>query len=161
MARMVVSPDEARIELHNLTNDFMEKLETKGAPPDSDDLKKAVVTEVPKPDSYMERLLKYIPTEVVGVYLTLYGIIKTSADQLPLQAWLWILFVIGLIGTPLYLWLVASVTKKMQLAISTIAFLVWVFATGGGPFAEYKWFLDVYGSMALVLFTFLAPMYKG
>lgn len=161
MARMVISPDEARMQLNSVTSNFLEKIETRGAPLDSADLEKAVGTEVPRPDSYMERLLKYIPTEVVGVYLTLLGIIKTSADKLPVQTWLWVLFFIGLVGTPLYLWWVASVTKKIQLAISTIAFLVWVFATGGGPFAEYSWFLDVYGSMALVLFTFLAPMYKG
>jgi len=96
----------------------------------------------------------------VGLYLTLYGMMG-AVPKSQKKVLLWIIFGVGLVGTPFYLRLAASVTKKMQLLISTVAFAVWVLATGGGPFAGFPWYHEVYGSMALIMFTFLAPMYKG
>jgi hypothetical protein len=82
-------------------------------------------------DDYMTRLIKFVPTEVVtfyaGAQATLPGIFqaldaKTTA--------LWVLFLAGLIGTPLYLWRVQGVKKILQLGISTGAYVVWAFALG-------------------------------
>lgn len=39
-----------------------------------------------------------------------------------------------------------------QVLISTIAFVVWVFAIGG-PFASLDWYKPVYGGIALILVT--------
>jgi hypothetical protein len=45
----------------------------------------------------------------------------------------------------------------VQLALSTAAFGVWVFALGGA-FASLPWYEPFIGSLALVIFTFFAPL---
>ena len=112
----------------------------------------------PIPDSYMDRLLKYIPAESVALYLTLQGIILSGAAEAPhLNTWLWFVLVIGLIGTVLYQWRVLKIGKAVQLAVSTAAFGVWVFALGGA-FATMSWYEPFIGSLTLVIFTFFAPL---
>jgi hypothetical protein len=108
-------------------------------------------------DDYTDRLLKYIPAESVALYLTLQGIVLSSVEAPALDAWLWFAFAIGIIGTPLYLWRIQQVSKRMQLALSTAAFGVWVFALGGA-FASMSWYEPFIGSLALVVFTFFAPL---
>src|SRR5215211_7658915 len=61
------------------------------------------------PDYYTDRLLKYIPTESVALYLTLQGIVLSSVEAPALNAWLWVALGIGIIGTPLYLWRIQQV----------------------------------------------------
>ena len=112
----------------------------------------------PKPDDYMNRLLKYIPAETVALYLTLQGIVLSgAADDPNLNTWLWVIFGLGLIGTTLYLWRLPKVRKVAQLAVSTTAFAVWVFAIGGA-FASLSWYKPFIGSVVLVVFTFFAPL---
>jgi|SRR5215208_2066691 len=112
----------------------------------------------PPPDDYVDRLLKYIPAESVALYLTLQGIILSGAAEAPnLNTWLWFILGIGLIGTTLYQWRVLKIEKVVQLAVSTAAFGVWVFALGGA-FASLSWYEPFIGSLALVIFTFFAPL---
>ena len=107
------------------------------------------------PDAYRERLLKYIPSEVIAVYLTLYGLLKSANDP---PGWIiWAVFAFGLLVTPLYLARVLHVRKRLQLTIATGAFAVWVFATGG-PFLPLPWYQAVYGSLLLVAYTFVVPL---
>jgi hypothetical protein len=56
----------------------------------------------------------------------------------------------------MYLWRIQKVKKKAQLAVSTVAFVVWVFALGGA-FEYLVWYEPFIGSVALVVFTFFAP----
>jgi hypothetical protein len=112
----------------------------------------------PGPDDYMDRLLKYIPAESVALYLTLQGIILSGAAEASnLNTWLWFILVIGLIGTALYQWRVLKIEKLVQLAVSTTAFGVWVFALGGA-FVSLSWYEPFIGSLTLVIFTFFAPL---
>jgi len=108
-------------------------------------------------DYYTDILLKYIPAESVALYLTLQGMVLSSVEAPALNAWLWVAFGIGIIGTPLYLWRIQQVSKRMQLAVSTVAFGVWVFALGGA-FAALSWYEPFLGSVMLVVFTFFAPL---
>jgi len=109
-------------------------------------------------DSYADRLLKYIPSEVIAVYLTVDAILKSATDmRIPV---LWVVFLVLLVATPFYLWRVANIVKKDQIAISTLAFIVWVFAMGG-PFISLSFYHPVYGAVALPLFTFLVPIYSA
>lgn len=110
------------------------------------------------PDRYRERLLKYIPTEVVALYLTLDALIRSS-DTLPASA-LWWLFGFGLVGTYLYLWRVEKVRKQKQLLISSLAYCVWVFAIGG-PFTSLVWYDPLYGALLLPIYTFLVPIIEA
>ena len=100
------------------------------------------------PDDYKTRLLKYIPAEVVSLYIALETVVKTAQSNA--QLYYWIIFVIGIVGTPLYLWKQAQVTKGMQLGISTLAFVIWVFALGG-PFESYTWYQNYKLLPAIIL----------
>lgn len=110
-----------------------------------------------KVDDYPNRILKYIPTEVVTVYLLLEGLLKSGVSQAHLTIGLWILFSFGCAVTPLYLWRMQKVTKPSQLLISTGAFAVWVMGIGG-PFQEIPRYLS---SMILVAYVFLIPLIGG
>lgn len=120
----------------------------------------------PRPDNYIEQVLKYIPSEIVAAYLFAEGILK-SIDRAA-EAASWIVFAFLLLVTPFYIW--ATTTEKPdkeetarkaaawdQIIISFLSFGVWVFAIGG-PFAFLSWYNPVYGSVLLVLFTFLPPI---
>ena len=111
----------------------------------------------PEVDNYRDRILKYIPAESVALYLTLQGIVVSSVEGPAQNTWLWFALGIGIIGTPLYLWRGQRVSKRMQLAVSTAAFGVWVFALGGA-FASLSWYEPFIGSLSLVIFTFFAPL---
>jgi len=110
-----------------------------------------------KQDDYLTRIIKYIPSEVVALYITLYGIASAAKDEIPFNLMIWLIFVLGALGTVLYLWRVAKVDDGLQIAISTGAFVVWVFALGG-PFSELSWYHPVYGALLLPIYTFFIPI---
>lgn len=158
MGRMIITEKDIQKTVDVFAKPFEDTARAMGLQKEVLDIRAAVSTPVPKPDDYQSRLLKYIPAEVVAVYLTLEGIVKSAADQ---QIWLlWVIFGLLLIGTPLYLWRVAKVPRKVQLSISTIAFAVWIFALGG-PFASQTWYEPVYGAILLPIYTFFVPIIIG
>jgi hypothetical protein len=113
-------------------------------------------------NNYKDRLLKLIPSEIIAAYITLHGLIVGIESVHKLQL-MWIMVGILFVLTPFYLYKVSMVTKKGQIFISSIGFLVWVFTTN--PPVEKVWddipsaFL---GSMVFVLYTLFAPLfYKG
>ncbi|MCC7389436.1 MAG: hypothetical protein IT431_11775 [Phycisphaerales bacterium] len=109
-------------------------------------------------DQYRDRLLKYIPGEVIVVWGTISAIItqaKPPAAQE--QLILWVVFAVLLVATPLYQWRLLKIRLPVQLAVATIAFAVWVFYLGG-PFASVGWYKPLYGAVVLPLFTFLVPL---
>src|SRR5689334_15941200 len=79
-------------------------------------------------DKYKDRLLKYIPGEVVALYLTLTSIAATQKD-LPHGVG-WALVVVGIVATWYYLRFLMAVKDGIQLTVSCIAFVVWAFALG-------------------------------
>ncbi len=110
-------------------------------------------------DSYTDRLLKYIPAEVVGVFIAINAITKDNDDINPVLGWA-ILAVLTVLNYG-YLYRVQKVKEQSHLALSTIAFVVWVFAIGG-PFEAYtEWYHPVYGGILLPLFTLTAAVYQG
>ena len=86
-------------------------------------------------DDYKTRLLKYIPSETVALYTGLIGIPISLQAESP--GWYWtgliLVFLAGLVGTPLVLMRGYGITwqyKKRQITISTIAYVLWVAALG-------------------------------
>jgi hypothetical protein len=105
-----------------------------------------------KEDGYLDRLLKYIPAEIVTVYIFVEGLILQSSNQGELSGIYWIAFIAFCVLTPLYLWKIQKVTKVTQLLIALVAFVVWVFALGG-PFVLLAWYKPIYGAVLLPIFT--------
>jgi hypothetical protein len=104
-------------------------------------------------DKYVDRLLKYVPAEVVPLYIFLDGLIQGAPDTVNRAVVLWIVFALLLGGTWAYLQRVRNVSKPTQLVISTAAFAVWVFYLGG-PFAQLACYDRFYGTLILPLYTF-------
>jgi hypothetical protein len=114
--------------------------------------------QLPEVDKYTSRLLKYIPAEVLVLYLTLDAIIRSSG-KISLAGY-WAIFILGIFGTYLYLWRVERVQKQLQLLISVGAYCIWVF-TLGGPFVHLAWYDPIYGSLALPIYTFFIPIIEA
>ena len=117
----------------------------------------------PPPDRYKDRLVKLIPSEVVAVYLFISGLVAaTDQTQVPQGPLLTLVFLVLLALTWPYLSRIAGVSNRTQLAISTVAFAVWVFSLGG-PFPYLMGQLGlryhpIYGGILLPLYTFAVPI---
>jgi len=108
------------------------------------------------PDSYADRLLKYIPAEVIGAYIAADAMLRSPAQ--PSLVLYWLVFGLGMILTPLYLWRIQKIQTLLQLTISTAAFAVWVF-TLGGPFKlSFDWYNPLYGAILLPFFTLIVAI---
>jgi len=115
-------------------------------------------------DSYFEKLIKYIPADIVAAYVAIAGILQENNNQ-PL--WLtWGVFGTLLALTPLYVCFVKTApagflsSKCFHWVTSCLAFTVWVFALGG-PFATLSFYHSYYGSVALILTTLIIPVLEG
>lgn len=114
--------------------------------------------------SYFEKLLKFIPGELVAAYLALDGVLREALIPNPVWAY-WIVFASLLILTPLYVIYrpthneLADHSERFHAWAATVAFAVWVFALGG-PFA-ITWpalYHPVYGSLLLIVTTLALPV---
>jgi hypothetical protein len=118
---------------------------------------------VNRADTYMSRVLKYIPSEIVMAYISIDGMLRTCynpnlwADRQMLLKLLWIISAILTVLTPLWLWRVMRVRRLSQLFISTISVPVWLFALGG-PFSLLDWYRPALGAIALPLYTLILPI---
>ena len=113
-------------------------------------------------DGYFDRLLKYIPADVVGVWLTGSGLIRSQAEaDTNLVGLLWFWFVAGLVLT--FFWTrkqtneARKPTAWRQIFLACGSFFVWVFAIGG-PFAELSFYKPLYGSLLLLLYASAIPL---
>ena len=115
--------------------------------------------------SYLDRLIKMIPAEVIGLYLVGSGIIPVSNPATTIQktaliAWtavcLIAVVVVRSYGT-------YDQTKKNPIdwphvLISSVAFLIWVY-TIGGPFALFGLTIPWVGSLLVLAWTFFVPIF--
>lgn len=111
------------------------------------------------PDTYRERMQKYVPVETVVIWIGVFGSMSAVAyndEFFPLFA-RWAL-ILGMVGTWAYLACAEQVRDWVQLGISTIGFAVWVFALGVLPFAAFSWYNPVAGALLLPAYIVLAPM---
>ncbi|HMG15667.1 MAG TPA: hypothetical protein VK590_09480 [Saprospiraceae bacterium] len=109
-------------------------------------------------DSYIDKISKLVPAEIIAAFLAINNLIEVKKENFQLIHW--ICFFILLIITPFYIF---KMTKsefgilKSQIILSTISFVVWVFAIGG-PFLYLNWYNKIYGSIALILFSVISPL---
>jgi hypothetical protein len=112
--------------------------------------------------SYMERLVKLIPAEVVGLYLVGQGVVP-PAEKVALVVW-------SIICLGLVVLVRAKTTGDRAnsispqwgaIAVSTISFIIWVY-TMPGPFQAYQLAIPYLGSLAVLVWTFVVPfLYQG
>jgi hypothetical protein len=113
-------------------------------------------------DSYRERLVKYVPVETLALFIAVYGItyyLSGSEEWYPLMA-RWIL-IAGILGTVLYLWQAEGVADIVQLAISTIGFVLWACALGVVTVTSLSYYNAIIAAALLVIWVFFAPFIDG
>jgi hypothetical protein len=106
-------------------------------------------------DGYSDRLMKLIPTEVIGVYFSMVTLLKNSRDEVA-DLVPWLIFAFGAAATWFYLRVTLKVLNARQLALSVVAFCVWAF-TIGEPFSNFAWYNGTYAGLLLIAYTFVAP----
>ena len=117
--------------------------------------------EINQTQSFSNKLVKFIPTEIVGGYMTLAGFLgfgpevaeHSPNDTLLIQ----VVFFFLLVLTPVYLWFISEVRNGVQLAVSTISYMVWAYSLGG-PFVIWEWYDLTTASVVMVLWTFIPPL---
>ena len=105
-------------------------------------------------NTYLQVLLKLIPSEIIAVFVFLQGVMpRLLVPHLLVTAVLVAL-------TPLYLSRAARVTSRPQLVVSTLSLVVWIYAMGIGPlrFLRGPWYEPWYGAVVLALWTLVPPI---
>lgn len=109
-------------------------------------------------DTYFDKVVKYIPTDIVAAWVAVTGIVKGAANINPATT-LWIAFVAGVAITFVWTWRQTSKSGQppvwKQIIISTFAFVVWVIALGGPPFELNS----AIGAILLIGFTLVAALF--
>ena len=115
--------------------------------------------------SYLDRLIKMIPAEVIGLYLVGKGIIP--ADQtIPLLIWI-LICLIAVVAVRIYGTNDPNAVHHIDwphVAISAVAFLIWVYTIGGigGLFVDFSQKYPYVGSLMVLVWTFFVPLfYRG
>ncbi|WP_321505606.1 hypothetical protein [uncultured Methanoregula sp.] len=113
-------------------------------------------------DTYRERLIKYAPVEIIALYVCVYGIGYAVMGTTPYFSFVgrWILMA-GIAGTLLYLWKAEGVSDAVQLLVSAIGFVAWVFALGVIPVSELPWYNQIAASIVLPIYIFGTPLIDG
>lgn len=116
-------------------------------------------------DGYLGRLVGYIPSEIVALYLAVSGFVPEQPASTREVA-LWVISGICFVLTPIYFRFATLDPKKgslkIQILLASIAFPIWVFAIGG-PFVYLPWYegsrwiASAVLAVATVLFGWIEP----
>jgi hypothetical protein len=105
-------------------------------------------------NSFLLVLLKLIPSEVIAVFVFIQGVT-------PGRFWPHFILALLLVGlTPLYLSRAGGVKSHMQLILSTLSLVVWIYAMGTGPlrFVRPPYYEPWHGAVLLAVWTLVPPM---
>ena len=108
---------------------------------------------------YLDRLLKMIPAEVISLYLVGSGLIPED-QSIVLVVWA-VVCLAGAVLVRVY-GTADPVNNKptdwVHVAISSVAFIIWVYSLGG-PFAAYGLHVAYAGSLLVLAWTFFVPLF--
>lgn len=119
-------------------------------------------------DTYFEKLLKYVPGDIVAAFVAIDGLLRDQSLANPV--WLdWTVFGVLLVLAPLYAVYRPSsppppnlqAKRTFHAVAAVVAFTVWVFALGG-PFAT-TWpelYRPMYGTILLIFTTLIIPLFE-
>lgn len=118
-------------------------------------------------DDYKDKLFKIIPSEIIAFWIASNNAISTAQNVPAVLPW--IVFILGVILTPFWTWRKIKSEKsgtqdkiiipKTQLIMTTISFIVWIFAIGG-PFSTLKFYNPLYGTLLMFSWTTIAPLFN-
>jgi len=121
----------------------------------------AAVDPTKKEDSYLAKVVKYIPGEIVAAYVAASGALESAQNGVKLETALWVVMAVLLVLTPIWILIATAEPNKprpvFQAVAGAVAFASWVFALGG-PFKFYQWYVSVYGTLVLILVTLVMPI---
>jgi hypothetical protein len=115
-------------------------------------------------DTFFDRIVKYIPTEIVSAWVAAKGLVQASAIP-GKERVMWICFAAGVIITALVILRQTAERGKppaiLQTVISTVAFVVWTIALGE-PFTTLLGSTEqaLYGSLLLIFYTLVAGLIR-
>ncbi len=112
--------------------------------------------------SYLDRLFKMIPGEVVSMYLVGSGMIPAD-EKIGHVIWLIVALITTVALRAKYTAdpTLGQTTQWGPVAIASVAFLIWAY-TLGGPFVAYGIHIPWVGSLLVLGWTFFLPyFYKG
>src|SRR5262245_11927056 len=108
-----------------------------------------------QPDTYVDRVVKNIPADVVAGWTALTALFRVQTDTRPDVA-LWVGVGMFVLLTAGWTWRQTTVpgyaTARTQILIASAAFLVWAFALGI-PFDALEWYRPAYGSALLIIYS--------
>jgi hypothetical protein len=112
-------------------------------------------------DGYFDKVIKYIPADVVAAWTLVTSLIASAGSQFPKSMALWIAYAFGIVMTALGTWKQTQETHKSpaktQILIATVAFAIWVAALGG-PFEFWPSYERLYGSLLLIAYTLVVGL---
>lgn len=109
--------------------------------------------EINNTQAFQDKVVKLIPTEIVGAYMVLVGAIPVGQEKIGTL----IISGVLLLLTPLYLWKLSGVTNVLQMAATSFSFIVWVYSLGG-PFQAWGVYSPGWASIALIIWTLAIPL---
>ena len=119
------------------------------------------VLSTAKVDTYFDKVIKYIPADILGAWIAVNGLIKGADTNIPKDTLLWAAFVVGVVMTALWTEKQTQEPRKpaaiTQIVISTGAFIVWIYASGG-PFESVNLYNHTYGSILLILYSLIVGL---
>jgi hypothetical protein len=106
-------------------------------------------------NSFLQVLLKLIPSEVIAVFIFIQGVMPRSLAPHLVVALLLVAI------TPVYLYWAGGVRSRPQLWISTLSLVVWIYAMGAGPlrFVRPPYYEPWHGAVLLAVWTLVPPMF--
>jgi hypothetical protein len=83
-------------------------------------------------DDYFSRLVKYVPIEMIGMYIVISGAFDAGLgrNERAYRISLIVLVLLGCVTTWFFGWRALNIRRKSQLTMSVVAFLIWT-STGG------------------------------
>jgi K+-sensing histidine kinase KdpD len=115
--------------------------------------------EVNDTQPFQDKVVKLIPTEIVGAYLVILGIIAPTSETTGVNKnLLMFVFFFLLLLTPIYLWKVSGVANWVQLVVSTLSYVIWIY-TLVYPFYFWKIYYPTVGAVILVLWSLITPFF--
>jgi hypothetical protein len=114
----------------------------------------------PTADDFLTQVLKYIPLEIIGLYLAIAGILDANVKTKSAHALAVGLLLVGSAALAcVYDWRILNVQRWQQILMTGVALAVYVFAAGGW-FATTSWYQPWFASIAVPAFAIAVALWK-